>query len=502
MNLSLNKLQIMTASLAVIFTLGAQAEVPQGYYSSLEGKCGVTLKKAVKAVARNHTAISYGDKTWEVFRSSDTHMVGGQLVWWDMYSSDNVPVSSGHPGLNIEHSVPNSWWGKTKNDAYKDLHHLNPSNSTANSSKGNFPLAEIADITWDNGVTFVGIPKSGQGGGANRVYEPADEYKGDFARAYFYMFTIYDDINWSDKWEWMYDTSSDLLLRPWAYELLLRWAADDPVSQKEIDRNEAVAKAQKNRNPFIDCPDLAEHIWGAKRNEGFVYDPSYVPDPDDPETPTPPVVDPDDPQPPLPADGEWTLVASMSDINADFDYIIVSAEKGEAMSCSLSNPDGGYLSKTDVSPVISGKTLTFSIIPEDLAVVSFSGSAMSVRNPAGRNFGYLVCETSKKMKYSSTPANVSISFTGESVEISFGSSTGTLQYNASAPRFTTYTSSQEDLKLYRRSRTTNHLVMTPSDDSPSDMRIFDLSGREINGTPAPGIYIIVSGGNTSKMVIR
>ena len=275
----------VTATLpALLLTLAFQAgaEAPGGYYAGLEGKSGVALKKAAKAAARDHTAVSYGKNgTWTAFRQTDVRNVNGQDCWWDMYSTDNIPVSAGAPpsGMNIEHSVANSWWGGSKNDAYKDLFHLNPSNSNANSRKSNYPLGECASVEWDNGVTFVGLPKSGLGGGNKYVYEPADEYKGDFARAYFYMFTVYDDISWKSGTDWMYTVGSELLLKPWATEMLLRWAEEDPVSQKEIERNEAIYGIQHNRNPFIDNPTLASHIWGELATTPFHAGETPVPDP-------------------------------------------------------------------------------------------------------------------------------------------------------------------------------------------------------------------------------
>lgn len=261
---------------------GAYAEAPDGYYSALNGKNKAALKQAVKQVARKHTTVSYGDPTWSAFRTTDTHTVGGQLVWWDMYSDRNVAVSSGHPDMNIEHSVPNSWWGKTQNDAYKDLFHLNPSDKDANSRKSNYPLGLVATVKWTNGVTTVGKPQSGDCGGAPYVFEPADEYKGDFARTYFYMFTIYDDINWSvsqNDRNFMFDGSSYPTLRPWAYSMLLEWAKNDPVDEKERNRNEAIYKIQKNRNPFIDLPNLAEFIWGSRSDEAFSVDNAGTVDP-------------------------------------------------------------------------------------------------------------------------------------------------------------------------------------------------------------------------------
>jgi endonuclease I len=260
------------------------ADYPEGYYDSLNGKTKGDLKSAACQIVVNHTAISYGTSTWSVFEESDTRMVDGQLCWWDMYSDNNVTVSSGHPGMNIEHGVANSWWGGTKNDAYKDLFHLNPSNSDANSRKSNYPLGVVGTQTWTNGITTVGKPASGYGGGNSMVFEPADQYKGDFARAFFYMFTCYENMSgWKSTTNWMYTVGEQYpMLKPWAYNMLIEWARQDPVDQKEIDRNEAIYKHQHNRNPFIDLPELAEYIWGNKVGEEF-----YVGAAPDPELYTP-----------------------------------------------------------------------------------------------------------------------------------------------------------------------------------------------------------------------
>ncbi len=278
---------ILAAALGIA-VLPLDAAYPEGYYDSLDGKCGEALMDAIQTLSKGHKEISYGDKTWQAFRSTDIKTVDGVDYWWDMYSTNLVAVSSGHGGMNIEHSVANSWWDGTKNAAYKDLVHLNPSDATANNRKSNYPLGEVGDVTWENGVTFVGRPSNGTGGGSSYVYEPTDEYKGDFARVFMYMFCAYKDMKWGTRFTWMYDTSDPLMFRPWAQELLLRWSGDDAVSQKERDRNDGVEKEQGNRNPFIDLPDLADHIWGAKKNEPYKVegagdnpDPGPGPDPDE-----------------------------------------------------------------------------------------------------------------------------------------------------------------------------------------------------------------------------
>ena len=269
----------ISTALIVASVSTIDAEIPYGYYDSLEGLSGVALKKAVKEVARKHyNRISYGTSTWKVFVDSDVRTIDGVRYWWDMYSNVKVEAEdySTHKGMNIEHSVAKSWWGSSnadQYDSYYDVMHLNPSNETANQQKSNYPLGKVKLIRWtdDDRITMVGTPESGYGGGSTYVYEPCDEYKGDFARTFFYIFTAYDDNPWQSNTNWMYDTSSDLTLKPWAYNMLLEWAANDPVSQKEIDRNEAVKRHQGNRNPFIDCPDLPEYIWGSLKNQPYHF---------------------------------------------------------------------------------------------------------------------------------------------------------------------------------------------------------------------------------------
>lgn len=281
--------------LSACFSFAVMADAPSGYYSSLEGKCGVELKKAAKEKVKSHKVISYGDATWDAFRSTDVRVVNGKEVWWDMYSNNQVSTN-GHAGMNIEHSVANSWWGGTKNDAYKDLFHLNPSDADANNRKANYPLGEISGSpTWTNGVTNVGAPTSISQVGNAKVYEPHDDYKGDFARVFMYMFTVYDDIAWKSTTAWMYDTSLPLLFKPWAVELLLRWSREDPVDQKELSRNEAIYKIQGNRNPFIDMPELAEYIWGSSNTTPFYIGAEPIPGPGpgpvDPVVPVDPTSD-------------------------------------------------------------------------------------------------------------------------------------------------------------------------------------------------------------------
>lgn len=269
---------MMIAAVALMLMSAA----PAGYYSALEGKSGAELKTAVKkaALPEDFVTIVYGMghtsfKTWQAFEITDVRMIQGKPAWWDMYSNRLVYVESGVSSLNIEHSVANSWWGGEAGNvqAYSDLFHLNPSNSEANGKKSNNPLGVVgANPAYNNGMTRVGAPAAGYGGGATTVFEPADEYKGDFARAYFYIMTAYDDISWRDDkgGEKMYTIADGKIeLQPWVAKMLLEWSAADPVDSKEYKRNEEIFKYQKNRNPFIDYPVLAEYIWGSKKGDRF-----------------------------------------------------------------------------------------------------------------------------------------------------------------------------------------------------------------------------------------
>lgn len=256
---------LTTAAVAAGMAVGSSA-VPTGYYDSLDGKSGESLKNAIAALAKGHTVITYNTKTWPAFEKTDVRVYEGKDIWWDMYSN-SIVYTSGHDAMNIEHSVAKSWWGGENGsvEAYSDLFHLNPSEQFANGKKSNYPPGEVAEARiLDNGLLKVGTPVAGQGGDAKSVFEPADEYKGDFARAYFYVFATYADAPWKADAN---VCGTDGMLKPWAVELLLKWHRQDPVDSKELSRNEAVAEIQGNRNAFIDYPELAEYVWGDRKTE-------------------------------------------------------------------------------------------------------------------------------------------------------------------------------------------------------------------------------------------
>lgn len=268
----MTKLKTIIVVASLLCIINAAAEMPRDYYpDNLEGRNKGDLKTELHKLIKEHRRIEYGSKgTWVVFRESDIRDDGSI---WDMYSNIQryFPASGSHKQMNIEHSVPKSWWGDDYPytvDGSFDLHHLVPSDANANSAKSNYALGVVeGNPSFDNGVSKVGKAT----GYSFNVFEPADEYKGDFARMYMYFVTCYQDYSWRSLGTNMFITGSYPTLNTYSQNLLLQWHRQDPVSKKEIDRNNAVYRHQNNRNPFIDYPQLAEYIWGDSTEYTFRF---------------------------------------------------------------------------------------------------------------------------------------------------------------------------------------------------------------------------------------
>ena len=195
-------LAAVIASLCVFSVTATDRNIPAGYYSGIDGKKGAELKTAVRDAIYNRTEVSnitsFYNALPQCFQRTDVYPESSR--WWDMYSDIPYYVPTFSGVLQREHSLPKSWWGgSTTIPAYIDLNHLYPAEAAANQAKLNYPLGTV-DMSYtpqfDNGVSKVGYAVTGQGGGAKYVFEPADEYKGDFARTYFYMATCYQDLTW------------------------------------------------------------------------------------------------------------------------------------------------------------------------------------------------------------------------------------------------------------------------------------------------------------------
>ena len=262
-------LRYLLLTLVAVMGLQATAAVPSGYYDNAKNKSNKALMTALHTIIKGHTKRSY-QQLWTDFRTTDCN---GNIII-DRYSDSQFIYNTNRCGVynnigdcyNREHSIPNSWWGGSDTDsAYTDLHHMFPVDGWVNNERGNHPFGDCA-----NGVA-TGTGKLGNctsSGYNGVVFEVADEYKGDFARVYFYFATRYmtrmSDFT-SGTGSVVFSSSTYLGMTTWAINQLLAWHRNDPVSSLEMTRNDNVYSIQRNRNPFVDNPELVEYIWGNKK---------------------------------------------------------------------------------------------------------------------------------------------------------------------------------------------------------------------------------------------
>lgn len=260
--------------LSILIPYLAVAGIPEGYYDAADGKKKAALKAALHNIIQPVTVLSYGsgpNSTWSGFyktdRTSDNQVIDRYSYDIRYFTSTTDAVS----GMNIEHSFPKSWWGGSSTpSAYKDLFNLMPCEKNINSTKSNYAMGKVTGTDKGNGCTKVGTGMAG--GKSTSLWEPADEWKGDFARDYFYMVTAYSHLTWTSNGLDMLEQDDWPTLKEWAYTLFLEWAKNDPVDEIERARNDAVYKIQSNRNPFVDFPNLAEYIWGDSVDFAFSID--------------------------------------------------------------------------------------------------------------------------------------------------------------------------------------------------------------------------------------
>lgn len=232
------------------------------YYKNANGQNGQNLRKALaKIISQNHSVVSY-DGLISAYEKTDTREDGKVRDWYScitnyVHGKDTGGYRKEGDSYNREHSVPQSWFNK-RSPMKSDIVHVVPTDGYVNNRRSNYPFGEVGSASWtsQNGSKLGSCKTPGYSG---TVFEPIDAYKGDFARAIMYMSVRYygEDSGWGSS-----DMTSKSVIKPWAIALLLRWNKQDPVSQKEIDRNNAIYNDyQHNRNPFVDHPEYADMIW-------------------------------------------------------------------------------------------------------------------------------------------------------------------------------------------------------------------------------------------------
>ena len=242
MNISLRK---SLFAIALFSFVGAFAQGPNNsgtYYSAADGKKGMALKTALSKIIGNPDVVSY-DGLISAYQKTDRRDDGKV---WDMYScttnynfSDNTGNYKKEGDMyNREHSFPKSWFGGKVKPMYCDIVHVVPCDGYVNNRRGNDPFGETDGDVYKSNKNFSKYGKSKTPGYTGNVFEPNDIYKGDFARIYLYMATCYESkiSGWSSP---MLAGNSYPAYKEWALNLLLKWAEQDPVSEKEVNRNTA-----------------------------------------------------------------------------------------------------------------------------------------------------------------------------------------------------------------------------------------------------------------------
>ena len=256
--------------------------IPLNYYQGIDGLEGDALKQALHNIIKDHVVFPYSDDdetdVWDILREADEDPNNANNVI-GIYTGLSIPKDCQQGmdavGVSCEIEVNGflesvEWnrehiWSKSRGfpsesfDAYTDAHHLVAAERDMNSTKNNRFFEDCQDGDDDN------LVDRDFGNYTCNIweFEPRDEVKGDIARMILYMAVRYDDISLdleviddpdenSDSNEPIYGDLDDLL----------RWHIEDPVSEKEILRNEVIYSYQQNRNPFIDMPELVELIWG------------------------------------------------------------------------------------------------------------------------------------------------------------------------------------------------------------------------------------------------
>ena len=263
------------------------------YYKDINGKSGKSLFDAVHVVTKvGYSSLTY-DGLWSAYQYTDIRD-NGKI--WDMYSNCSWTVGSDQCGsynnecdcYNREHSIPKSWFGGSKSGPGCDIFQVVPTDGYVNNRRSNYAFGEVSSASYTYDGAKLGSAKSITITGGNTiagntgasvscsgtVFEPRDEYKGDFARGYFGTmikwangdYKAFTSGDGSKIFSSSYSTGAFGLTK-YGVALLMKWHRQDPVSKKEIDRNNGIQQTQGNRNPFIDYPYLAEYIWGEKAGE-------------------------------------------------------------------------------------------------------------------------------------------------------------------------------------------------------------------------------------------
>lgn len=277
-------------SILLLWPLVFFSQAPTNYYNGTDGLNGYDLKSKLHDIVSTKTITwHYGDLPkfygqtdidhyYDYDNSNTTFLLdiysnNPKGITAYHYTKENLISSAGAEGLgyNREHMMPQSSFNSNY-PMYSDLFFVIPTDARINQLRSNYPYG-IAGTT--NYYTFTNSSKISKNATPNsgytgRVYEPIAEFRGDIARSLLYYVVRYEgklnSFNFYNGTSPANDTSpldgsEEKAFENWYVALLLKWHNEDPVSQREIDRNNLVYTIQKNRNPFIDHPEWVNAIW-------------------------------------------------------------------------------------------------------------------------------------------------------------------------------------------------------------------------------------------------
>ena len=261
------------SALLLLFVTATIAQIPSGYYNTATGT-GYTLKTQLYNVIKGHTDNGYGG-LYTIYQTSDRdYYFENDATILDMYSenpagTDPYNYSAGTTQrcgtysvegdcYNREHIIPQSTFGSAA-PMVSDAHFITPTDGKVNGQRSNYPHGPVTSASWTslNGSKLGTSTTSGYSG---PIFEPINEFKGDIARMYFYFATRYENTVAGYSYA-MFNGSSNQVFTTAFLNVLITWHNQDPVSTREIDRNNAIYNSQNNRNPYIDHPEYVQAIW-------------------------------------------------------------------------------------------------------------------------------------------------------------------------------------------------------------------------------------------------
>ncbi len=271
----------------LLCSLMSWAQIPAGYYNTAIGT-GYTLKTQLRKIIDNINDgipserlasdqgyaglyITYSASDIDSYYENDGTMLdmytenptGPECAFTYGTNQDNGTGGSVEcDKYNREHTIPQSAFGSAT-PMYSDAHFVVPSDKYVNAQRGDLPFGVVATPTntYSNGTKKGNNLNSGYSAGySSAVFEPINEFKGDIARMLLYFGTRYETQVTGFTFS-MFNGTSDQVYTNTFLNILLKWHLQDPVSQREIDRNNAIYSRQNNRNPYIDHPEYLCQIF-------------------------------------------------------------------------------------------------------------------------------------------------------------------------------------------------------------------------------------------------